>query len=766
VAVVLVAVSAAIAAWLMHRYRFIDRHGSQAVKLLLSFLAVAVPSIILYPSLVDASERARRQLIETRYAPEVINQRQELRLKLQKALAEIDRIVALDDLVRASDPPVAGPPSDGCGLPGVVTDQPRDRAADVERRAAQRIGRDGEPLCDEPARLRATAAVDRAVMRLGHARGGLAALLGGAAPACTPAKRYASRAAGRAGSVVVHSMLDYGNLSFISAQNPYVALVRSQSRPQARPRTDVEFVVYGWSRRVLYSSDEAAPPLPEDAFRRAYESRTPFWATMTRGSNSLDAFLLSDRGAIYVLATERQNGFGHLVAEAELLALAFIVFAAGVLANMIFNLLVGRAPGLGSRAVREVRASFYRKLFLAFVAARHRPGPGTGAGVTRLHVEPDAHRRRKRGNAPRHGGRSSVPGSASVRPVNPPWRMISLCGSAAWSRRTSTSLMVPSCWPRANAICLRQACCPAAHGRGLSQDFPGWTARRMSAVSAPASWKYIIAATPVQLGGREAVLTIPLASRQQETEAQIDELDRRVLLAAVLFIMLGAGIGYYMAERIADPVNRLMRATRRIARGDLDARVLATSSDELRRLVDAFNQMADDLQRQRGELERTNRLAAWADMARQVAHDIKNPLTPIQLNAEHLRRVHFDQGKPLGNVMDECVGNILGQVRLLRQISSEFSSFATSPEPRPVETDLAELVEEVVEPYRAGLAERVQIDTHVAETLPHVSVDRMLVGRALTNIIENALARDARRRNADDRCRACARSHGAAAGDR
>jgi nitrogen fixation/metabolism regulation signal transduction histidine kinase len=203
--------------------------------------------------------------------------------------------------------------------------------------------------------------------------------------------------------------------------------------------------------------------------------------------------------------------------------------------------------------------------------------------------------------------------------------------------------------------------------------------------------------------------------------------------------MLGAGIGYYMAERIADPVNRLMRATRRIARGDLDARVLATSSDELRRLVDAFNQMADDLQRQRGELERTNRLAAWADMARQVAHDIKNPLTPIQLNAEHLRRVHLDQGKPLGNVIDECVSNILGQVRLLRQISSEFSSFATSPEPRPVDTNLADLVEEVVEPYRAGLAGRVQIETHVPPQLPHVIIDRMLIGRALTNIIENAL---------------------------
>jgi signal transduction histidine kinase len=126
-------------------------------------------------------------------------------------------------------------------------------------------------------------------------------------------------------------------------------------------------------------------------------------------------------------------------------------------------------------------------------------------------------------------------------------------------------------------------------------------------------------------------------------------------------------------------------------------------------------------------------------MARQVAHDIKNPLTPIQLNAEHLTRVHADRGRPLGHVIDECVSNILGQVRLLRQISSEFSSFATLPEPRPAETSLAELVEEVIEPYRSGLAGRVAIETDVPVTLPVLHIDRTLIGRALTNIIENAL---------------------------
>ena len=121
-----------------------------------------------------------------------------------------------------------------------------------------------------------------------------------------------------------------------------------------------------------------------------------------------------------------------------------------------------------------------------------------------------------------------------------------------------------------------------------------------------------------------------------------------------------------MAERIADPVNRLTRATRRIARGDLDARIAATSSDELRRLVEDFNRMAADLKRQRAELERTQRLEAWADMARQVAHDIKNPLTPIQLSAECAAREHR-RGRPLSPVLDDCVHAILTQVKLLRR---------------------------------------------------------------------------------------------------
>ena len=194
-----------------------------------------------------------------------------------------------------------------------------------------------------------------------------------------------------------------------------------------------------------------------------------------------------------------------------------------------------------------------------------------------------------------------------------------------------------------------------------------------------------------------------------------------------------------MAERIGDPVNRLTRATRRIARGDFSARVAETSSDELRRLVADFNQMAADLERQRNELQRTHRLEAWAEMARQVAHEIKNPLTPIQLSSEHLMRVNKDKGEPLTPVLEECVTSILSQVKLLRQISAEFSSFASRPTPHPAPTSLAELIPSVVEPYITGLTGRVRIDVDVPASLPMVVVDRVLLARAITNMMENAL---------------------------
>jgi signal transduction histidine kinase len=389
---------------------------------------------------------------------------------------------------------------------------------------------------------------------------------------------------------------------------------------------------------------------------------------------------------------------------------------------------------------REVRASFYRKLFLAFVLAVFVPVVVLVL-LTRYYVA---------------GQMEASIQQEAVRTASAAGRVVEDLAAPRAAQQGSAvddNLMV---WvsrlidqdvnifngPRLQATSERNL---FASGqlptRTSAEVYRALTLRNEPALvtrERVGNFEYLVAAT--SLAGRQlGVLTVPLTSRQREIDQQIETLDRRALLAALLFILSGASVGYYMAERISDPVNRLTRATKRIAKGDLDARIAATSSDELRRLVEAFNSMAADLQRQRGELERTHRLEAWAEMARQVAHEIKNPLTPIQLNAEHLRRVHADRGEPLGPMVQECVATILTQVKLLRQISSEFSSFASSPTAKRSDVDVTALLREVLDPYRQGLDGRINLDVQLPDTLPHVSVDRTLVSRALVNIVENAL---------------------------
>ena len=139
------------------------------------------------------------------------------------------------------------------------------------------------------------------------------------------------------------------------------------------------------------------------------------------------------------------------------------------------------------------------------------------------------------------------------------------------------------------------------------------------------------------------------------------------------------------------------------------------------------------------EVLRAQRLEAWAAMAQIIAHEIKNPLTPIRLSTEHLRevwkrdRVHFE------GVFDRCTENILRQVEELREIATEFSTFSHIPKSVRSPGDLAATVREVVEAYRAAPPPGVEIEVEGADSILPARFDARLFGRALRNLIENAI---------------------------
>jgi signal transduction histidine kinase len=722
------------------------RHGSQAFRLTLVTLSLVAPAFAFYPALFQLAWRAKSQLVETLYAPQALNQRREVQRLLRTSLAEVD---ALPNLRQAVARPPA--PSDDQTAAAFQVWQATSLANYPVTSSVELFGPGGvlvsryafnlpeerePPLSEENScewqifeEVNPFFAEERRVLHAG--------------------RRICGEKPGETlGSIVVRAMqYDFENLGFISSRSPYVDLVRpaNPQRSEGVAGRDVEYAVYGWSRTPVFSSGDTAWPLTEDVFARVVHSREPRWVELRRGDKRFDVFVMNDRFGIYALGFPVVSALDHLVHLAELTVLAVLASLLLRIAAVLFTQASGRAvtaPAL----LREIRASFYRKLFIAFIASVFLPVVALSV-VTRLYVAErmrtnieeeavrtagaagrvveDAGRVVEDLAAPRRGGEGiRIEDNLMVwvsRLIDHDVNFFSAGRLVATSER---NLFASGFLPTRTPAEVHQAL-------QINREAATVVRERVGALN-----PYLVAAIPLF---EQGILTVPLTSRQQEIEQEIEALDRRVLLAALLFILGGAGIGYSMAERISDPVNRLTRATRRIARGDLEARVAATSSDELRRLVEDFNSMARDLKRQRAELERTNRLEAWAEMARQVAHEIKNPLTPIQLNAEHLRRVHADRGRPLSPVLEECVATILTQVRLLRQIASEFSSFASSPTARPAAVDVPELLDEVVNPYRAGLADRIRFDVDVPADLPRVQVDRTLIARSLTNIVENAL---------------------------
>jgi signal transduction histidine kinase/HAMP domain-containing protein len=138
------------------------------------------------------------------------------------------------------------------------------------------------------------------------------------------------------------------------------------------------------------------------------------------------------------------------------------------------------------------------------------------------------------------------------------------------------------------------------------------------------------------------------------------------------------------------------------------------------------------------ELMRSNQLAAWAEMARAIAHEIKNPLTPIQLSAEHLRRLLADRGVLPSAEVEACIETVVKQVRALREIASEFSAYAKLPTLVLEPGDPVELVREVAAPYRAAHPRGIAIEERY-EPAPAVPMDRRVLSRAVVNLVENAI---------------------------
>ncbi len=206
------------------------------------------------------------------------------------------------------------------------------------------------------------------------------------------------------------------------------------------------------------------------------------------------------------------------------------------------------------------------------------------------------------------------------------------------------------------------------------------------------------------------------------------------ILLATSFWLMSLALLVFLAHHVSRPIQQLTQGLSRLAAGDLNARVPTGRDDEVGRAMQAFNDMAARLKQSTDRLVYLGQMASWQMLARKMAHEVKNSLTPIRLTVEEMLARY--QGADRG-FMAQAADIVADEIETLERRVRAFSEFATEPPVEPREVDINSLVEERVALLKTAHPE-VAYDCRLAPNVPHVTADQDLLKGILTNLLENA----------------------------
>jgi two-component system, NtrC family, nitrogen regulation sensor histidine kinase NtrY len=279
----------------------------------------------------------------------------------------------------------------------------------------------------------------------------------------------------------------------------------------------------------------------------------------------------------------------------------------------------------------------------------------------------------------------------------------------------------------------------------------------------------IIHAIPLTGPRHELLGALLIGSSRREMVAVESVLLKTGLIVAGAGILVGIVLAWWAAARVTRPVRALAATAQKVAAGNWSATVEIPSHDEIGQLAQAFNRMTSELVAQRERLVQAERVAAWRELARRLAHELRNPLFPLQLTIENMRRAHqmaggaglrparevqnakasgaapgsahaIDAGIQFEEVFREGTATLLAELANLKQIIARFSDFARMPAPEMKALDLNGVVRETVKLFEPQLAQtQIHCQTALDPQLAPIPADREQIARVLRNLILNAI---------------------------
>lgn len=210
-------------------------------------------------------------------------------------------------------------------------------------------------------------------------------------------------------------------------------------------------------------------------------------------------------------------------------------------------------------------------------------------------------------------------------------------------------------------------------------------------------------------------------------------------LSSLLLLLAAIWMGITLANILVTPITRLISAANDVSKGDLTVRIPEIHiKNELNKLVQSFNRMTERLERQNKDLIISEKKSAWSDIARKIAHEVKNPLTPIQLSAERLKRKYSQEIRSDPETFIKCIDTIIRQVSHIENLINEFSAFARMPEAIITPIDINKLVYDAVFMQKQAYPS-IQFCTEIPDSHIIWPCDSQQISQVLINLLQNAI---------------------------
>jgi len=239
--------------------------------------------------------------------------------------------------------------------------------------------------------------------------------------------------------------------------------------------------------------------------------------------------------------------------------------------------------------------------------------------------------------------------------------------------------------------------------------------------------------------GKVAAVLLVGASRKPLLDLQ-EHIKAMALTVAAIGMLLAIGVSLWIAARFTRPIEQLAMASREIADGNWDVQVEPGKGTELAQLAESFNTMTHQLIEQRERLVQTERVAAWRELARRLAHELKNPLFPLQITVENLVRAREIAPGEFDEIFKESTSTLLAEIANLKTIIGRFSDFSKMPKPQLQTASLNELVRQVATLHAAQFKEdKLKLVMQLDDGLSKIPIDPDLIHRVVSNLVLNAI---------------------------